>query len=254
MNRGALKAGWLCAALASVGVLGGPVASAPATVSLGVSGRSSSTPSVAAAGSFVAVAWGASSQGKADVFVAVSRDGGATYGAPVQANRIRGEARLGGELPPRVALRTAAGAAAPEIAVLWTARGATTQIKIARSRDGGKSFAPPVMLQSAAAAGDRGWPALSLDRQGTAHAVWLDHRGLAGSPRDRVGPCASGRRTRRRIRGGIRPLLRGVDRGKAIAGARADQERLLLLQDRDGDRPGRRDLRGMAPRLSRGPA
>jgi hypothetical protein len=175
------RARGLAAVLVSVGLLGSPAASAPATVSLGMPGRSSSTPSVAAAASFVAVAWGASSQGQADVFVAVSRDGGATYGAPVRANSIRGEARLGGELPPRVALRTVAGSAAPEIAVLWTARGATTQIKIARSRDGGKSFAPPVMLQSAAAAGDRGWPALSLDPQGTAHAVWLDHRGLAAS-------------------------------------------------------------------------
>jgi hypothetical protein len=144
-----------------------------------VPGRANSTPSVAAAGSFVAVAWGASLEGKADVFVAVSRDGGVTYGAPVQVNRVTGEARLGGELPPRVALRSTAGSAAPEIVVLWTARGDTTQIKTSRSRDGGKSFGAAVMLQSPGAAGDRGWPALAIDRQGGTHAVWLDHRGLA---------------------------------------------------------------------------
>ena len=38
------------------------------------------------------------------------------------------------------------------------------------------------MLQSAGAVGDRGWPALSVDRQGTTHVVWLDHRGLAARP------------------------------------------------------------------------
>ena len=34
-------------------------------------------------------------------------------------------------------------------------------------------------LQSAGAAGDRGWQALALDDQGVAHVQWLDHRGLA---------------------------------------------------------------------------
>ena len=172
------RTAWLFAAVATIAVVGAGAAASD-MMTLQVPGRSSSNPSVAASGAFVAVAWGASLQGKADVFVAVSRDGGATYGAPVQVNRIPGEARLGGELPPRVALRTVERASAPEIVVLWTARGETTQIKTARSRDGGKSFDAPLMLQSAGAAGDRGWPALSVDRQGTAHVMWLDHRGLA---------------------------------------------------------------------------
>ena len=47
-----------------------------------VPGRADATPSVAADGTFVAVAWGASADGKADVFVATSRDGGRTFGAP----------------------------------------------------------------------------------------------------------------------------------------------------------------------------
>lgn len=154
---------------------------APSTdvASLAVKGRSNATPWVAAAGSFIAVAWGASTEGKTDVFVAVSRDAGQTFGPPVQVNTVAGEARLGGELPPRVALRSRGASADPEIAVLWTARGDTTEVRTARSRDGGKTFEPPVTLQSSGAPGDRGWPALALDRQGTAHAVWLDHRGLA---------------------------------------------------------------------------
>lgn len=155
---------------------------APTTlVSLGVEGRTNSTPWVTAAGSFVAVAWGASVPGATDVFVATSRDNGQTFGPPVRVNAVAGEAKLGGEFPPRVALVTRAGTADPEIAVLWTARGDTTSIKTTRSRDGGATFEVPTMLQTAGAPGQRGWPALALDQQGTAHAIWLDHRGMAAA-------------------------------------------------------------------------
>jgi hypothetical protein len=60
--------------------------------------------------------------------------------------------------------------------VLWTARGTATSVKMTRSLDGGKTFAPPQTV--AEAPGDRGWPALAVDARG-AHAIWLDHRGLA---------------------------------------------------------------------------
>ena len=146
--------------------------------SLTVAGRASATPSVAADGSFAVVAWGAAAGGKNDVFVAVSRDAGRTFGSPVQVNAVAGEASLGGERPPRVALTRRAGAADPDIVVLWTAKGARTEIREAVSRDGGVTFEPPVTLTSTGAAGDRGWPALAVDAQGTAHAIWLDHRGL----------------------------------------------------------------------------
>jgi hypothetical protein len=78
----------------------------------------------------------------------------------------------------------------PEIAVMWSARGDTTQIKTARSRDGGRTFAAPVILQSSGAPGDRGWGAVALDQQGVAHAIWLDHRGLAA--RRAAGVTAAG--------------------------------------------------------------
>ena len=146
--------------------------------SLGVAGRASSSPSVAADGVFAAVAWGASSRGKNDVFLAVSRDGGGTFGSPVRVNTVDGEALVGGERPPRVALTRRPGAADPDIVVVWTAKTDTTRIRAAVSRDGGATFQPPVTLTSAGAAGDRGWPALAVDRQGTTHAIWLDHRGL----------------------------------------------------------------------------
>jgi hypothetical protein len=177
-------------AVVSVVLLRLQAASSTGTVSLAVKGRSSSTPWVAAAGSFVVVAWGASTEGKTDVFVAISRDAGRTFQTPVQVNAVAGEARLGGELPPRVALPPSAGSGDPGIAVLRTARaGDGTEVKTTRSGDGGKTFDPPVALQSPGATGDRGWPALALDPQGAAHAIWLDHRGLAA---DRgAGPSTS---------------------------------------------------------------
>jgi hypothetical protein len=150
-------------------------------MSFDVPGRADATPWVAATASFVAVAWGASEGGKTDVFLTVSRDGGVTFGAPVQVNAIAGEARLGGEMPPRVALTPRPGRSVPDIAVLWTARGDGTQIKVARSTDGGRTFSTPIAVQSSGAAGDRGWPAVALDQRGGMHAIWLDHRGMAAN-------------------------------------------------------------------------
>jgi hypothetical protein len=162
--------------LAALGVRAIP---APASPALDVPGRPDSTPWVAAAGSFVAVAWGASIDGKTDVFIAVSRDGGTTFRSPIKVNTVSGEARLGGELPPRVALLSKRGSPTPEIVVLWTARGTATEIKAARSNDGGRTFGAPRTLQSSGAAGDRGWPAVAFDDRGNVHAIWLDHRELA---------------------------------------------------------------------------
>jgi hypothetical protein len=175
-HRRTVVATFAAAATIALVLRAGPSANTP---SLMVKGRSNTTPWVAAAGPFVAVAWGASTDGKTDVFVAVSRDAGRSFGSPVQVNTVPGEVRLGGEMAPRVALAPGGASGDPEIAVLWTARGETTEIKTARSRNGGKTFDRPVTLQSSGAPGDRGWPALALDRQGTAHAIWLDHRGLA---------------------------------------------------------------------------
>ncbi len=165
----------VCAALALTA--SAPAGSQPTT--LGVAGRSNGTPSIAADGRFVAVAWGATAGAKTDVFTAVSRNGGQTFSRPVQVNAVAGEAHLGGEMPPRIALARRSRAADPDIVVLWTARGDSTAIKTARSRDGGRTFDTPIPLQSQGAPGNRGWPSLALDSHGTAHVMWLDHRGLA---------------------------------------------------------------------------
>jgi hypothetical protein len=162
------------------------VAAPPAVPAAGtfpnVPGRANATPWIAARGAVVVVAWGASVSGKTDVFAAVSRDAGATFGPAVRVNTVSGEARLTGEMPPRVALGPGRGSSLPEVAVLWTARGKATEIKTSRSRDGGRTFDAPIVLQAAGAPGDRGWPALALDHAGATHALWLDHRGLAAAP------------------------------------------------------------------------
>jgi hypothetical protein len=108
----------------------------------------------------------------------VSRDGGQTFGAPVRVNAVPGEARLGGELPPRVVIRQSAAGSEPELTVVWMAREGSS-VHAARSRDGGRTFSPATSLQARGAAGARGWPALTVDPHGNAHVIWLDHRGLA---------------------------------------------------------------------------
>jgi hypothetical protein len=160
-------------------VVGCTVRPSSVPVIVDLPGRDDATPWVAASGSYVAVVWGATAAGKADVFLAVSRDSGSTFGQPVQVNQVAGDARLGGEFPPRVAIGPRTDADVPGIVVLWTTRGEATEIKAARSVDGGTTFDPPVVLQSAGAAGDRGWPAVAVDEQARLHALWLDHRGPA---------------------------------------------------------------------------
>lgn len=164
---------------------GRPDATAPGTdavapppdsaTQLAIEGRVNATPSIASDGTAVAVAWGAASGDRTGVFVATSRDAGATFDAPVLVNAAE-TARLGGEFPPRVAIR------GNDVTVVWTARAshdAPTTIEVAHSIDGGRTFGDARPLQARSAAGARGWPALALARDGAAHAVWLDHRGLA---------------------------------------------------------------------------
>jgi hypothetical protein len=174
------------AAVLAAGALlrGQDATSEHAIVRLAVEGRSNATPSIAARGAFVAVAWSATAAGAGDVMLAVSRDGGQRFTDPIIVNDQRGEARNGGEMPPRVALVSGADPAAdPDIVVVWRARTPVTSIRQARSRDGGRTFAPAVTLQSADAAGERGWQTATVDADGRVHAVWLDHRGLASAAR-----------------------------------------------------------------------
>ena len=156
------------------------LAAQPATphATLAIPNRANSTPWIAAAGSFVAVTWAAAANGKGDVFLATSRDGGGTFSAPVRVNSVEGTARVSGEIAPRVAVSAAAGKE-PIVTVTWNAKEAATAIKTARSRDGGRTFVEEKNLQKPGAIGDRGWQASTLDARGTLHSIWLDHRAMA---------------------------------------------------------------------------
>ena len=145
-----------------------------------VAGRVSSTPTIAARGAFVAVAFGAAGPGgETDVFAAISRDGGRTFGAPVRVNNVDGDARLNGEQPPAVGLVERQGRE-PAIVVVWTTkRAAGTTLLHTRSDDGGRTFAPATSVPGADAPGNRGWEAIAVAPTGRVDVAWLDHRELA---------------------------------------------------------------------------
>ena len=156
-------------------------APAPSPTTLAVPSRTNSTPWVAAAGSFVAVTWSATANGEGDILVATSRDGGHAFSAPVRVNSVAGNARISGEIAPRVSLSSQSSGLPPAILVTWNAKGVTTEIKTARSRDGGRTFVDERSLQAGSAPGDRGWQASAADSRGALHTVWLDHRAMAAS-------------------------------------------------------------------------
>lgn len=158
-----------------------------APIDLAAPGRANATPSIAAAGDLVAIAWSASTpEGATDIYAAVSRDAGRTFGAPVRVNDVGGDARVSGEQPPRIAIVGGANAGRSSalepasIAVVWTAKsGGGTTLKQARSTDGGRSFARTTLVPGANAGGNRGWQAIAVDGAGRVDVVWLDHRELA---------------------------------------------------------------------------
>jgi hypothetical protein len=167
-----------------VGAIGSP-SPAPAVRSgttISVRGRTSTAPSIAAAGRTVVVTWGASARGSMDIYASVSRDGAGTFGAPVRVNDVDGDASVGGEQPPHVALVPRANHE-PSIIVVWTAkRQGGTRLLVARSEDAGASFSAAEPLAGGEASGNRGWEAIATDPEGHVVSVWLDHRELAGAP------------------------------------------------------------------------
>lgn len=148
-----------------------------------VANRANAYASIASNGKSVALAWAATtSAGATDVYLASSRDGGRTFGAPQQVNTIAGEANVSGEQPPRVVQIPRAGRE-PQVVVVWTAKGPSgTRLLTARSDDGGKTFTPSTTIPGANAAGNRGWESVASNQSGSVLTLWLDHRELAPKP------------------------------------------------------------------------
>ena len=129
--------------------------------------------SIAARGKVAVAVWAATAPGGAtDIYAAWSADGGRTFGGPVRVNDVAGDASVGGEQPPHVALVPRPGGE-PSIVVVWTAkRKEGTRILSARSDDAGASFG-----RAPAAGGRRG---AGEPRMGS------DHDRSRGSRRVRV--------------------------------------------------------------------
>lgn len=158
---------------------GGP-AFAPQT--LAVPGTSNSTPSLTASGRTVAALWTATKEGNTNLYLAISNDGGTTFGTPRRVNDIDGDAGATNEQPPRL---TFSGPGLRTLTVVWSKRDPGPQqtrrdiIRLARSTDGGQTFAPAQFLHNPAFSGARGWQSLDVSADGTSHAVWLDGRDAA---------------------------------------------------------------------------
>jgi hypothetical protein len=149
------------------------------SASIGVPDRVNEYASIVSDGSWVALAWAATSDSTGtNVYASVSRDGGVSFGRPVRVNAVEKQASINGEQPPRVAFVKAG--ATPAIVVVWTAKAAAgTLLLSARSTDGGATFGAATPVPGSAAAGNRGWESIAVDASGRVYTVWLDHRDTA---------------------------------------------------------------------------
>ena len=176
-----MKHAFVAATALAVGALVMAAANvAPPSRHVGLLGRVNATPSIAASGRLVALAWGATAPGgPTDVYVATSRDGGHAFLQPVRVSDAESRGALSGEQPPRIAFVPRSGLD-PAIVVVWTSKTSDgTRLMSARSDDGGRTFAPPAPVPGTEAAGNRGWENVTTDRNGHVVAVWLDHRDAA---------------------------------------------------------------------------
>jgi hypothetical protein len=104
----------------------------------------------------------------------------------MRVNRTAGDANVGGEQPPRVALVGQSGSD-PAIVVVWTAKDPKgTRLVSARSNDGGRSFAAPVTVPGSESGGNRGWESITTTSDGDIGVIWLDHREVPA--RNSAGP------------------------------------------------------------------
>jgi hypothetical protein len=144
-------------------------------IELAISGRSNSAPFAAALGQTVAVVWTASLDGQSDIYMSISTDGGARFGAPVRVNDVDGDARASGEQAAQVAI-----APGGMVHVVWPSRReGFTEIRYARSTDGGQTFSKATTIAGERQPGARGWQSMALGYDGGVHALWLDGRNAA---------------------------------------------------------------------------
>jgi hypothetical protein len=144
----------------------------PSRISLAIPARSNSAPAIAGFGKMVAVAWTASTDALSDVYISISEDGGATFGAAVRVNDIEGDARASGEQATRVLIGPGY-----VIHAVWPSRRDTRSvIRYATSTDRGRTFSKAATVAGEELTGMRGWQSAAVGYDGGLHAVWLDGR------------------------------------------------------------------------------
>jgi hypothetical protein len=147
---------------------------------LAAAGAANSAPSLAGVDRTVVAVWSALKAGAANVYVAVSNDGGITFSEPRRVNDQEGDATVNSEQPPRAVISGAANART--LTVVWSKRNEGPQrsrrdvVRVAHSTDGGRSFSAARSIHDAALTGARGWESLAAGRANAVHAVWLDGR------------------------------------------------------------------------------
>ena len=152
----------------------------PTHQTLAVTGAANATPSLAASGRTVAAVWTATKDGSANVYLATSTDGGATFSPPRRVNDQDGDAGATNEQPPRVVI--SGSGTAQTFTVIWSKRDTGPMdtrrdvIRMARSTDGGRTFSPARYTHDPLLSGARGWEAVTLGPNGVVHALWLDGR------------------------------------------------------------------------------
>ena len=200
-------------------------------------------------GRFVAVVWGAAApDGATDLYAAVSRDSGQTFGSPLLVNDAVSTASVAAEQPPRVALIPRAGSQ-PAIVVVWTSKApAGTRLLTARSDDGGRSFSRASPVPGSEAVGNRGWESTTTDGRGRVVTVWLDHRELARPsdgaassrpPQQHQHGAADGRQTDGAARAQLSKLfvarMDGSGSARALTGGVCYCCKTTVAAGRDGD-------------------
>ena len=172
-----------------------------ADVQLAVSGTLNRMPSLAVSGNRVVAVWTSTQNDVMDVYAAVSEDGGSDVLEPRSASTI------GRETCRRMRSSHRASASSESaITIIWPSRrDGTTDIRMARSTDGGRTFRRQRTLTcSGRLQGLRGWQGLTPGRNGG----FLRCGSMAAMQR-RDGVTSSSRRSRiARRRTGPRPVRR----------------------------------------------
>jgi hypothetical protein len=110
------------------------------------------------------------------VLVGVSTDRGATFAPPVRVTPEAEPIDANGEARPKIALGRDG-----EIFVSWTRTGAkpfTGDIRFAVSRDGGRTFSPPVTVNDDGLEIGHRFDSLHVNRAGHVYIAWIDKRDL----------------------------------------------------------------------------